>query len=84
MKCLKKYLENAGESLSGQLVVNDSEEFSEWLQEGGGPNALPQQVLDGGQKVNLCLLGQIHQKPFSKKERKNSTQVTEEPLSLFK
>lgn len=50
------YLEDAGEGLSGQLVVNDGEEFAERLQEGGGLHTLTQQVLHGGQDVDFCLL----------------------------
>ena len=52
------YLEDSGEGLPGDLVVNDGEEFGERPQEGGGLLRLPQQVLDGGQDVDLCLLKQ--------------------------
>lgn len=50
------YLEDAGERLSRQLVVNNGEEFAERPQEGGGLDALLQQILYGGQDVHLCLL----------------------------
>lgn len=50
------YLEDGDKRLSGQLVLDDEEEFAEGLQEEWGPHALAQQVLDGGQDVELCLL----------------------------
>lgn len=50
------YLEDVGEGLSGQLVVNDGEKLAEWPQEGGGLHTLLEQVLYGGQDVDFCLL----------------------------
>lgn len=50
------YLEDAGESLPGQPVVNDGEEFAERLQKSRGLHALLQQVLYGSQDVQFCLL----------------------------
>lgn len=50
------YLEDIGEGLSGQLVLDDGEEFAERLQEGRWLHALAQQVLHRGQDVDFCLL----------------------------
>lgn len=50
------YLEDIYKGLSGQLVVDDGEEFAERPQEGGWLQALSQQVLNSGQDVNFCLL----------------------------
>ena len=50
------HLEDVDEGPSGQLVVNDGEEFAERPQEGRGLHALSQQVLYGGQDVDFCLL----------------------------
>lgn len=52
------YLEDISEGLSGQLVVDDGEEFADRPQEGGGLHTLSQQVLYGGQDVDFCLLKQ--------------------------
>lgn len=50
------YLEDGGEGLSGQLVVEDGEQSTDRLEEGGGIRTLSQQVLDCSQDVNLGLL----------------------------
>lgn len=52
------YLEDVGEGLPGQLVVDDGEEFAERPEEGGRLHALSQQILHGGQDVDFHLLKQ--------------------------
>lgn len=52
------YLEDISEGLSGQLVVDDGEEFADRPQEAGGLHTLSQQVLYGGKDVDFCLLKQ--------------------------
>lgn len=74
------YLEDIGEGLPGQLVLDDGEEFAERLQEGRWLQALAQQVLHRGQDVDFCLLQSSRSNTFIQSTSKGTTHSK---ISLF-